>query len=466
MENKNKKNNIALLFRQNPFLNNSYKVFILSQYLLNSFCQITNFVTGLSVFNGIKLQMFTKIKFGFQQILILLLLFFTFSSIISEAQTKKTITINAKFKIDGGGSLSDAYMVLQRDGQDIETLPGQSSYTLNLEIGADYILSFNKPGYINKKININTRVDDEERVEQGFESYPFTVVLIKQYEGVNIVVFNQPVAKITYSKKYDDFDYDTDYTKSIQSAIQKAEEELKRAEKEFKKNPPKPAVDSTLAKNKTKQPDENSKPKQTVKPQENVNTKTVADKTAENKTTDKSVPAVPVTEDKKETPKKQAQAAGGEDVPNKATGASGIDEPETTLNTNKGQDTKEPIEPEQGQDAIKGKIGKKGGEDVPPVTEVKKNDPDVIIKTEKTVENKKATPSVVSSQPPENVSITRETISEDKRTVYNVLVTQGDKTALFSKVVYSWGGVFYFRDSKISISENMYKLADAGYVKF
>lgn len=126
-------------------------------------------------------------------------------------------------------------MVLQRDGQDIETLPGQSSYTLHLEIGADYILSFNKPGYINKKININTRVDDEERVEQGFESYPFTVVLIKQYEGVNIVVFNQPVAKITYSKKYDDFDYDTDYTKSIQSAIQKAEEELKRAEKEFKK---------------------------------------------------------------------------------------------------------------------------------------------------------------------------------------------------------------------------------------
>ena len=73
---------------------------------------------------------------------------------------------------------------------------------------------------------------------------------------------------------------------------------------------------------------------------------------------------------------------------------------------------------------------------------------------------------MVVSQPPENVSITRETISEDKRTVYNVLVTQGDKTALFSKVVYSWGGVFYFRDSKISISENMYKLADAGYVKF
>lgn len=143
-----------------------------------------------------------------------------------------------------------------------------------------------------------------------------------------------------------------------------------------------------------------------------------------------------------------------------------MDEPETTLNTNKGQDEKEPIVPEQGQDAIKGKIGKKGGEDVPPVTEVKKNDPDVIIKTEKTVENKKAVQPMVVSQPPENVSITRETISEDKRTVYNVLVTQGDKTALFSKVVYSWGGVFYFRDSKISISENMYKLADAGYVKF
>lgn len=153
----------------------------------------------------------------------------------SIAQTKKTLTINAKFKIDGGGNLSDAYMVLQRDGQSIETLPGQSSYNLNLEIGADYILSFNKPGYITKKININTTGADEERIEQGFESYPFTVVLMKQYEGVNIVVFNQPVAKITYSKRFDEFDYDTDYTKSIQSAIQKAEDDLKKAEKEFKR---------------------------------------------------------------------------------------------------------------------------------------------------------------------------------------------------------------------------------------
>ena len=71
---------------------------------------------------------------------------FMFICGVSTAQTKKTLTINAKFKIDGGGSLSDAYMVLQRDGQSIETLPGQSAYTLNLEIGADYILSFNMPG--------------------------------------------------------------------------------------------------------------------------------------------------------------------------------------------------------------------------------------------------------------------------------------------------------------------------------
>ncbi|MBS1764700.1 MAG: hypothetical protein JSS90_07035 [Bacteroidetes bacterium] len=410
--------------------------------------------------------MFTKTKFGFQQILIVFLLFFTLATTIGYAQTKKTLTITAKFKIEGGGSLSDAYMVLQRDGQNIETLPGQSSYTLNLEIGADYVLSFNKPGYINKKININTVVDDEERVEQGFESYPFTVVLIKQYEGVNVVVFNQPVAKITYSKKYDEFDYDTDYTKSIQSAIQKAEEDLKRAEKEFKKNPPKPAVDSTLAKNKTQQQEEKPKSKETQKPADKVSEKTPVENTAENKTPAKTESPATTTDKKRDVTKKQAKAAGGEDVSKSAQSSGGEDEQVVDLSENKGQDIKQPIEPKQGEDALKGKISKKGGRDQPPAADVKKNDAAVIIKSEKNTEPAKPAQQMSITQVPANVSITRETISEDKRTVYNVHVTVGDKTALFSKVVYNWGGVFYFRDMKISISENMFRQADAGNAKF
>lgn len=380
---------------------------------------------------------------------------FMFIHGVSTAQTKKTLTINAKFKIDGGGSLGDAYMVLQRDGQSIETLPGQSSYTLNLEIGADYILSFNKPGYITKKININTTGADEERVEQGFESYPFTVVLMKQYEGVNIVVFNQPVAKITYSKKYDEFDYDTDYTKSIQSAIQKAEDDLKKAEKEFKKNPPKPAKDSTMVANKPKAEE--------VKPQKEKTKTAPQEEPVAVKEKGKNDDA----KNESKNSNKSAAATGGQDQPLKPTQGGGSDEPEGNLDIEKGSDQKAEIEPTVGNDAIKNKIGLTKGADQPPAAEPAKPQP-VVIKTPETVAPEKPKEVVVHTvpEPPENVSVRREQLAEDRKTVYNVWVTKGNKTVLYSKVVYAWGGIYFFRDLNTSISENMYKQADAGLVNF
>jgi len=52
----------------------------------------------------------------------------------SYAQTRNVIAVNAKFKIEDNSNYADAYMVLERDGKKIQTLTGQSSYKLNLEI--------------------------------------------------------------------------------------------------------------------------------------------------------------------------------------------------------------------------------------------------------------------------------------------------------------------------------------------
>jgi hypothetical protein len=397
----------------------------------------------------------------------LFLLIFIFSHTSALSQTRKTLTVTAKFKIDGGGSLNDAYMVLQRDGQSVETLPGQSSYTLNLEIGADYILSFNKPGYITKKININTTVNDEERVEQGFESYPFTVVLIKQYEGVNIVVFNQPVAKITYSKKYDEFDYDTDYTKSIQSAIQKAEEDLKKAEKEYKKNPPKPPVDTTLAAVKSKPPEVKATKTEPSKKEENANASQLPDKKQAADSVLATTTQAPESESKKSSEKRKAKGVEGKDNAIKPSSGGGKDELNGQADSGSGKDDKPPIEPKAGKDAIKGRIGVTKGQDQP----VESSPKEPVITKEKEVSKHTSEKPVVVASPivaavPDNVTITREQISEDRRIIYHVWVTKGDKTVLYSKVVYNWGGVFYFRDMKVSISENLFKQADAGLVKF
>lgn len=166
------------------------------------------------------------------------LIFLCFSFLFGDfsiAQTK-TINVSVNFKVDEG-NYDKSYLVMENvTTGEKQTIGGQSKFSINLKFNNNYILSFNKPGYITKKIELDMSAP-EARIEQGgFYPIQMTVILIKQYEGVNVVVFNQPVSKYKYSKVNDDFDYDTDYTKQIQSALKDAEEELEQKKKEEKAN--------------------------------------------------------------------------------------------------------------------------------------------------------------------------------------------------------------------------------------
>ncbi|MFN3875549.1 MAG: hypothetical protein ACK4L7_06520, partial [Flavobacteriales bacterium] len=70
-----------------------------------------------------------------------------------------------------------------------------------------------------------------EAVAKGFTPFEFAVSLFKQYDDLNMVVFNQPVGMIRYNADAGDFDYDTDYTKSIQSQLQSAVDEVEKKQK-------------------------------------------------------------------------------------------------------------------------------------------------------------------------------------------------------------------------------------------
>ncbi len=490
-------------------------------------------------FNGIKLQMFRKQSTGLLKRFLPLLTFFMYYCTFSYSQANKYYTVNAKFKMEGSFDYKDAYMVLSRNGKAIETLPGQSSYKIDLEYGGDYVLSFSKPGYITKKININTVVDDEERISQGFESYPFTVILIKQYDDVNIVVFNQPVAKINYSKKFDDFDYDTDYTKSIQSAIKKAEDELKEKEKELKANPPKPAVDSTAIIAKQKKEEELKAKEEAKKLAEAEKKKEAEEKAAKKKEEEAQAAALRLKEKEAADEKKKLEAIAAADA-RKAAEEKAAEEKQRKLtekaeadakrkadeqaaadekkalaekaaedkqrriaekeeadakrqaderlageekrkiaeekaaedakkkkaNEGIGEDGNKDLAMAVGNDGVKPNIKLSGGSDrkEDTVSKTKGQDaaPESKIEKPKPAEVLKPATEKID----DNISINREEINEDKKTISHVWVTKGDKTVLFSRVKYAWGGTFYFRDMKISISENMFKLADAGKVNF
>ena len=135
--------------------------------------------------------------------------------------------INGKFKVDGGSN-SGAKIIVEKDGKRVKQIEGDSRFKIGLDFQAIYVISFEKEGFVTKRLRFDTHVPNE-RIEYGFEPFPFTVEIFEQYDDINMVIFNQPVGRISYSELIDEFDYDTDYTKSIQAQVEKAMEEVEVA---------------------------------------------------------------------------------------------------------------------------------------------------------------------------------------------------------------------------------------------
>lgn len=140
-------------------------------------------------------------------------------------------TVNGRMKVEGS-DLSGARAVVYKNGVKERTITtGLTKFSLELDLNANYIVSFEKDGYVAKKLSFNTHAP-AEAAAKGFTPFDFAVSLFKQYDDINLVVFNQPVGMIRYDAAAGDFDYDTDYTKSIHSQLQEATQRVERKQKE------------------------------------------------------------------------------------------------------------------------------------------------------------------------------------------------------------------------------------------
>lgn len=187
-----------------------------------------------------------------------LILLFLFVGLSAFSQNSEFL-ITGKFKVDGGSN-SDAKIVLEKNGQRVKTIEGTSRFDIGLDFDAIYVVSFEKEGYVSKRLRFDTHVP-ASRKEIGFYPFEFTVEIFEQYDDVNVVVFNQPVGQIAYSDLIDEFDYDTDYTKSIQTQIdqalkevaekkeEKAKEEIEKKKQEEIVNKQVTSLSSSAAKN-------------------------------------------------------------------------------------------------------------------------------------------------------------------------------------------------------------------------
>ena len=313
------------------------------------------------------------------------------------------------------GDFDQTTVYLRRGGETVGAFKGQKNMNMRLEYNADYQLDFTKPGYITKSIHVNTTVPEERR-KYGFDSYKIGVRLFKQYEGVNIVIYNQPVASIKYLPELDEIGYDTDYTRSILSLLTQTEEileqkakdevlEQKAKEKEKKLNKPAPTEIAVVP-----QAPPQEKKVEIVEPPK------------------PTPPIVKLTEVDSFQQMVNALPVNGGDDPNPKSNPAVGGDPTVGIDVQTGTEKMQPGKGEDGND---------------------------LWKVEKSVSTG-VEPKPIILLTPDTISRSIERIVEPNRVITLLRVKEGDQVKEYRSVTYSWGGQYYFMDKNYSISEQLF----------
>ncbi|MFN8152742.1 MAG: hypothetical protein U0Y08_00470 [Bacteroidia bacterium] len=395
----------------------------------------------------------------------------------SGAWAQTFLEIPVKLEIEKG-DLSEVVVKVKKDGKDAFTQSGASKMRFKLDFNKKYTLVFTKPGYITKTIEINTSAP-AARISNGFEPYKIGVKLFLQ-NAENMVVYNQPVAQIKYDANIDEFNFDTDYSKSILSAISRDNEEEKPAPEQPAPSAPKaePVSGAESAPAPTPAPAPAPEPPRPV-----AATPAVSEETAANHSAAASsgselpqppapAPAAPVPVPApapapviaqeattppapaaaaeqpatapatgSESPKKTAVAASGETSPSSKPASAGEDKPARKANAAAGEDNRRTASAGSGSDKPIVKAIQKEGADTAPAA----------ISTSSSTEAPPPAPQFT-----EDNKVTREDIVEKNRVITKIRVSKNGVTTEYSRVNYNWGGQFYFRNNTQSISENLF----------
>ncbi len=190
------------------------------------------------------------------------LIFFMFTVSVSKAQAP-VFTVRLIIDIKDGG-LDNVWITITKGGATYRTINpnGKSKYMVDFGLGAEYLITVTKPGYITKSVIVNTQIPSG-RENNDFSKFDARIELNKQPEDQEIT-YTQPVGKIGYNYTSGDFDFDTQYIAQAKEMQKKAEANPKPKPKT---PPPTPPVSNPIPVE-VKQPEykpEPAKPKPVVK---------------------------------------------------------------------------------------------------------------------------------------------------------------------------------------------------------
>ena len=358
------------------------------------------------------------------------------------ARGQEPLRVKYNFIIDDGDK-EGSKITIERDGQKWRIRDGNDGKNyIDLDYQHEYLLTFSKPGYVTKKIFISTKVP-KNLLQDGFNPYPFDLYLYKQVEGVNIVIFNQPVARIIFKADIDDFDYDTDYTKSVLSRVQEADNTLKQKNKENNANK-KPNENSAN----TNPPNQSGKPPaEGTKNSKNEEGGPSSETIGKYKSEEGTVTPEQANKNKNQAGKKTPGATEGEKKGN-LKGATGGD--------NRGN-----VSGATGGDSrgnLKGATDGENKNNITAKTEGENRDKkngNIVVDNEnknrmlpvKTLADNDG--GSANSKIPDNRA-EKQYVEGNKR-ITEITISRKGKTYIYKKVIFIWG-VFYFRDNT-SITE-------------
>lgn len=379
------------------------------------------------------------------------------------ASAQKSLEVPVRIEVEKG-NFDNITVKVKKNGKDSFTQPATKNMKFKLEFNQQYSLVFTKDGYVTKTIEFNTKAP-APRIESGFEPYKIGVKLFLQTEE-NTVVYNQPVGRIKYDSNLDEFGFETDYSKSILSAMNddsekdkdkakdKESTELKKADEQSASPATSAASSSTGNSNTDIKKEEKSATAATQ------TTTTARRNESSQEATASRTPAGGEENNVKRNP------AGGEESGKKATINSGSEEKSVVtpvINNEKreipsakggNENNRKKTEPVASTEKNKSSQG--GGSSTEDHTKIKVSDGNDQPLSQRG-SGSDTDYYVEQNGTPEIEKIMREDIVEKNRVIIKVKVTRGEHQCEYSCIDYSWGGRYFFKNNKTSISENLFR---------
>ena len=336
------------------------------------------------------------------------------------------------------GDLKEVVCKVKKDGKDAFTQSGASKMRFKLDFNKKYTLIFTKPGYITKTIEINTKAPTG-RIASGFDPYKIGVKLFLQNQE-NMVIYNQPVAQIKFDQNLDDFNFQTDYSKSILSAVNHDDATEQTA------------VDSTQTASTSASTQSGTEP---ILNNESASTNTSNGDAQVQATASNAAELTPTTTTSTQNNEEQApigKTNNGDDVL-PVTSINGGDENTGDSKSNMGSEIPPIAIVSGGDEAVKNatftadKDAKGAG--IKPNDGSENNTPKIAV-------NSSAEAPGEGPQFTESEHVTREDIVERNRIITKIKVNKNGVETEYSRVNYSWGGRYFFKNNVLSISETLF----------